>query len=679
MRWQIKGFLFCDQQHTLTIDEKVVRLEPMMSELLTYFCRHQNEVVSKEQLLDDVWQGRYVSDNTVSKLITKLRKALDDDARNPKFIVTIPKRGYRFVAEANEMVVPQDSSEQNAAKLVNPNKAIWPWAVVFTLVIAVGLWMFSNSSKYQRTFISAKAVTSDKGSEFFPSFAADGVRLAYMNHDGEKFRLYVKNVFSGEQVEVNHGAKNGVGPGSWNDSGNKLVYLVATQENCQYFVRKFDGMTMSEPKLIYTCKKGSFGAIKFTHDDNVVVFAESPGIGEPYSLYSLDIVNNQKTWLPQPELHLGGNSQFDLHPTENKLLISSPNEQQWEGFYQLNLDNKELSLLFELNAFICCGIWSHDGEHVVLMGEHPAREIVRFDLDGSNKTTLYTDTQQIHRPERHSNGVDYSFTAFKYDLNVDEYHIGTEHHSSILDDTFDERLAVLSPDNARVAYVNFSSGNEEIWLYERETHKKRKVTQFADGRHYVDLTWSPNQEKLAALTLNSIHIVDVDSGAARILPVPEKEIRGVSFKSDEQISYSVKLADKWQVIVMNLRDDTMTRLEPNWQSVRFDREPANWLWVDQNNNWYLGQEKKPISLPVKPKSPFYGRQFSVAKSGENIVLYDWPSTKLMIFERASGELKSEILTQIGHFSLNKDILLVSQKSSNSNDSDIYRTYSIDSN
>ncbi len=108
----------------------------------------------------------------------------------------------------------------------------------------------------------------------------------------------------------------------------------------------------------------------------MLIFSESLGIGKPYSLYSLQLDTGKAESLPQPDLHLGGNSQFDLHPTDNKLLISSPNEQQWEGFYQLDLDTQQLTLLFELNAYICCGIWSHNDEHVVIMGEHSAREIM---------------------------------------------------------------------------------------------------------------------------------------------------------------------------------------------------------------------------------------------------------------------------------------------------------------
>lgn len=69
----------------------------MMSELLVYFCYYQGVVVSKEQLLDDVWYGCYVSDNSIVKFVIKLRKVLGDDVRNLMYIVMILKCGYWLV------------------------------------------------------------------------------------------------------------------------------------------------------------------------------------------------------------------------------------------------------------------------------------------------------------------------------------------------------------------------------------------------------------------------------------------------------------------------------------------------------------------------------------------------------------------------------------------------------
>ena len=67
-------------------------------DLLEFFVSRPGELLSKEQLLGEVWSDVVVNDSTLSRTITELREALGDDAQEPIFIDTVPRRGYRFIA-----------------------------------------------------------------------------------------------------------------------------------------------------------------------------------------------------------------------------------------------------------------------------------------------------------------------------------------------------------------------------------------------------------------------------------------------------------------------------------------------------------------------------------------------------------------------------------------------------
>ncbi|MYN42524.1 AAA family ATPase [Duganella sp. FT109W] len=75
------------------------QLEPRAMDVLLYLCRHPHVVVSAETLLDACWGNVSPSDNAIHKIITQLRRALDDSAAEPRYIETIRKRGYRLLAE----------------------------------------------------------------------------------------------------------------------------------------------------------------------------------------------------------------------------------------------------------------------------------------------------------------------------------------------------------------------------------------------------------------------------------------------------------------------------------------------------------------------------------------------------------------------------------------------------
>jgi TolB-like protein/DNA-binding winged helix-turn-helix (wHTH) protein/Tfp pilus assembly protein PilF len=91
--------------------KETARLEPKAMEVLVYLAAHPNEVVTREQLERDVWQGAVVGYDAVTNTVIKLRKALGDNARRPRFIATIPKLGYQLIAEVTH---PGDDGDAGA-------------------------------------------------------------------------------------------------------------------------------------------------------------------------------------------------------------------------------------------------------------------------------------------------------------------------------------------------------------------------------------------------------------------------------------------------------------------------------------------------------------------------------------------------------------------------------------
>ena len=75
------------------------RLEPKVMQVLAYLAEHAGEVVPKEELIKAVWPDVFVTDDALARCISELRRALEDDTREPRFIQTIVKGGYRLIAE----------------------------------------------------------------------------------------------------------------------------------------------------------------------------------------------------------------------------------------------------------------------------------------------------------------------------------------------------------------------------------------------------------------------------------------------------------------------------------------------------------------------------------------------------------------------------------------------------
>ena len=80
-----------------------VRMEPQVFDVLAYLVQHRDRVVAKEELMDALWGGRFVSEAAVTSRIKQARRALGDDGQSQRMIKTLHGRGYRFVAQVSDV------------------------------------------------------------------------------------------------------------------------------------------------------------------------------------------------------------------------------------------------------------------------------------------------------------------------------------------------------------------------------------------------------------------------------------------------------------------------------------------------------------------------------------------------------------------------------------------------
>ena len=98
-RFRLGEWVVVPAEGRLLAGEEIRRLEPRTMDVLACLAERAGSVVSKNALIDAVWAGGYISEGTLTNAVAELRAALGDDARNPRFVETIPKRGYRLLIQ----------------------------------------------------------------------------------------------------------------------------------------------------------------------------------------------------------------------------------------------------------------------------------------------------------------------------------------------------------------------------------------------------------------------------------------------------------------------------------------------------------------------------------------------------------------------------------------------------
>src|SRR5437899_6276068 len=119
-QWAFGPFRLDPDHACLWCEGQAVVLPPKVFAVLSYLVTHPNRLVTKDELLDAVWPETAVSEAVVRVAIGALRKVLDDTTLPSRFIATVPRRGYRFLAPVTVVDPPEPAPAEELSRRAEP-------------------------------------------------------------------------------------------------------------------------------------------------------------------------------------------------------------------------------------------------------------------------------------------------------------------------------------------------------------------------------------------------------------------------------------------------------------------------------------------------------------------------------------------------------------------------------
>jgi TolB-like protein/DNA-binding winged helix-turn-helix (wHTH) protein/Tfp pilus assembly protein PilF len=164
-------------------EDDTCHLEPKVMDVLVILAEHADQLVTRDELFDAVWQGKVVSDERLTHAIAELRRALQDDRDTPKYIETVPKRGYRLIGHIR---LPEGSKDAGNATPSEPvthlnGRKLGIMAIALLLLVPVYITFdtlvgVTDAREKSIAVLAFVNMSDDPGSEYFSDGVSEEIR-----------------------------------------------------------------------------------------------------------------------------------------------------------------------------------------------------------------------------------------------------------------------------------------------------------------------------------------------------------------------------------------------------------------------------------------------------------------------------------------------------------------------
>ncbi len=201
-------FRFDHAERVLTRDGEEIRLPPRVLGVLQFLLERQGKVVSKQALLDAVWGDTAVTETSLTEAISLLRQALVDDAQSPRYLQTVHRRGYRFIAD---VTAPADiASEPISAAPAPPSgkrardrALLFAIAIIATLAIAVIAFLATRRAVPPVSHVTISTGDPAALAEWSSlAISPDGRDIVFVAKNGGKRMLYHQSLDGFESRQI---------------------------------------------------------------------------------------------------------------------------------------------------------------------------------------------------------------------------------------------------------------------------------------------------------------------------------------------------------------------------------------------------------------------------------------------------------------------------------------------
>jgi len=512
-----------------------IKLQDRPFQILSVLLEQPGEVVTREELQKRLWPADTFVDfeHGMNTAITKLRQALSDVADNPRYIETLPRRGYRFISpvsfggnggfvqllSAGASSTEQESVSSSSASAIASRTGALPllgrfhfhlrtvvWIAVFVFLggIASASWFFYARSAPRLTLSELRiAPLNGLPRETYAAFSPDGSQVAFVwaaePHD--RSHVYVSEIGAGSPRRLTSSPWSEFAP-VWSPDGKYIAFQRHAPEKWLSGIYIASSMGGSERK-VYTLESGkSIKEIDWSPDGNSLAFAESDSPGQASTIYLFSLDNFEKRALTFPAKGILGDSDPVFSP-DGKSVAFLRDFLDTQEIFAVPVRGGAPRQITDDKRIILGASWSADGRSLIFSSNRGGPySLWRILASGGKPERLpIGGASWAIRPTVARKGNRLAYTNLSYVSEIWRAELPAAPGAKLsppekfIGSTELEEGPQYSPDGRRIVFQSTRTGSYEIWRCDADGSNLVQLTHF-QGPLTGTPRWSPDGSQI---------------------------------------------------------------------------------------------------------------------------------------------------------------------------------------
>ena len=498
-------------------------------QVLAILLQNAGGLVTREQLKSQVWpKDTFVDfDHALNTAITKIRLAVGDDAEHPKYIETLPRRGYRFIG-----TVEKDGIDRPDVLRSGRSRRLWIAAgsllALAVFIAAIAFWRARQKADAASSSIEVVPLVSLPGVQAFPAVSPDGNQVAFAQferkHDifaGQDGAIYTALIGGDKPLQLT--AKAGACCSTWSPDGRQIAFLrVANGERSINVISALGG---AEQRL-YTQTGVGCLRLDWSPDGKSLVFGQSAdnGLHSRIALLSLDDLKVRTLTNPSPQ---DDECEATFSPDGSMVAFARGGVGGLgRDVFVVPVTGGEARRITFDNAWFASCAWTRDGKEIVFASNRGGPVILwRVSAMGGVPTPVPGVKDSATHPSISRKGNLLAYEHFGYINSIwrldlkDETHAGRPPSRAIASRGVFNWSPDVSPDGKKVVFQSDRLGYSDIWYCDTDGSNCTQLTSLhgtAGGAH-----WSPDGHQVVfefqKQSYYDIYVVEVPGGRPRLI------------------------------------------------------------------------------------------------------------------------------------------------------------------